>query len=55
MDKIASKLQNHYDILDFLCKNYPSVLNEWSRSNGPNHKATTGYQTDLAEGEDNAT
>ena len=29
MDKIASKLQDHYDILDFLYKNYPNILDEW--------------------------
>ena len=40
MDKIASKLQDHYDILDFLCENYPQVLIEWKNSRGLNQSPT---------------
>lgn len=36
MDKIASKLEEHYEILNFLNKNYPSVLKEWKLGTGTN-------------------
>jgi hypothetical protein len=29
INKIISKLEDHYDILDFLYKNYPNILDEW--------------------------
>jgi hypothetical protein len=51
-DRIVSKLEGACDLMEFLHTQYPDILKEWS--NGPN-KATTGHQTDLAEGEDNAT
>ena len=29
INKIISKLEDHYDILDFLSKYYPNILDEW--------------------------
>jgi hypothetical protein len=47
-ERIISKLE----FIEYVYQKYPDILKEWS--NGPN-KATTGHQTDLAEGEDIAT
>ena len=46
MDKIVSKLQDHYDILDFLNKNYPNILKEWKLGTGP---GTTEPNTNLRQ------
>ena len=47
MDKIASKLQDHYDILDFLYKNYPTILKEW-KGTGPGTTEPNTNRTDDA-------
>ena len=54
-EKLLSNITEYYNLLGFLNEKHPDILKEWRWSNGPNHKATTGYQTDLAEGEDNET
>lgn len=46
MDKIAWKLQDHYDILDFLNKNYPSILKEWKLGIGPGTTEPNTNSTD---------
>jgi hypothetical protein len=51
-EKVIHHIHGYEDLLRFLHTQHPDILKEW---NGPNHKATTGTQTDLAEGEDNAT
>lgn len=49
MDKIASKLEEHYDILDFLNNNYPSILKEWKSGIGPGTTEPNTNSTDDAD------
>ena len=49
INKIISKLEDHYDILDFLNKNYPSILKEWKLGTGPGTTEPSTNRTDDAD------